>query len=591
MSRQVLFNGSILIRPGAATAIDASQFQNIPLNGIGTVGLIGEAVGGSPHTIQVFTNPSAVKTFYQSGDLVEAAAIAAQPGNDPRIPGGANLIVCYKMNSSTQSSFTWAATLEFLSLQYGVLQNNITVAVANGSPGYILTITTINPLTNAQQQEVSPVISSTGYLTIQYTGAGSAATLTINATELTTTCAGATADNLALNFSDYPTLTALVQAIQATGKYTAAILVTNAPSFNPDQLDAVTAADIKTSLTTLDAHNYDIANWINTNSQIISCVQTLGEAAVSTTLTTTPLTGGTRGTSSNTDWVNAFTALRTTRINQAVPLASADATTAQGTFTYTSVLAAGTAYATYASSTAGRNEVQLWSGMHGTQTAIITQANLQNSPHVCLLGQQTQRILTSTGTITLMPEWATAVTLAGMRAGATLGTPLTWKYIGSYGLASDSSWSETNDDDVDQMDLNGVIVINTINTAGFRIDKCITTYTQSDNDAYSEETIVQIWKGISYDLRASLANFFVGTAGNLNTIKLVPTVMSKVLELHRTAGDITDSVVNGQTIYAYRGMSASLSGDTLSAGVTITPTPGINYVLNTIVLVPAQITL
>ena len=587
MTQQILFNGQVIVRPGAYTQIDASQFQNTTLSGLGIVGLIGEADQGQPRTVQSFLTPAAVKQFYVSGDLVEAAAMAANPSNDPRIPTGAQQIVCYKVNNSTQSALT-AAPFVFTSLQYGVLQNNIQTAVSVSGSGFVVTNTSLDAFHNLIQ-EVSPVLGATGKFTIQYTGAGSAATMTINATTFTTTVTGAAADSLTLNFSDYPTLSQLLQAIAADGKYTVASLVTNSNSFNPAQLDGVTTVDIKTSLTTVFAKNADIANWINSNSQLITATFTAGAVALAAAISTSALTGGTRGTSTNTDWATGFTALSTVRINQMIPLASADATSAQGTWTFASVLAALVAYAKTASSTAGQNEVEAWAGMSATLTNLITQANLQNSEHLILFGEKSQLPRTSDGSIVFFPEWSTAVVAAGMRAGAPLGEPLTWKFANVLGVSSDPSWSEQNNSNVVQLELNGVTVLNTIRGSGFRFDKVITTFTKMNNDAYTEETIVQIWKLVAYNLRQALQNAFVGRGGTLQRVSTVPGVVAGVMQPLKDKGVITDSLVNGTRINAWRNVTYTLNGDTMTVAVTVTPTPGINYVLTTIVLTPAQI--
>lgn len=601
MTTQVLFNGQTLVRPGAYTQIDASQFQSTVLQGLGIVGLLGEADQGPPRVPLSFLAPVDVKKTYVSGDLVEAAAMVADPSNDPRIPSGAQQIVCYKVNGSTRSAVT-SAPFVFTSLQWGVAQNVITVAITASSPGFVVTITNLDAF-GSLISEVSPVIAGTGKFTIQYTGTGSAATLTTTATTLATTVTGAVADNLALNFADYPSLAQLLQAIAATGKYAVASLVTNSNSFASNQLDLQTAVDVKTASVTVFAKNADISGWVNANSQQVSSTFTLAAAAFTGPLAATQLTGGTRGTSANTDWVNGFTAMSNVRINQTVPLASADAVTAQGTFTIASIVAATAAYAKLASSTAGQNEVQGWVGISQAKTPLIATANTQNSEHIVLFGERSQRpasvggqtyvggslLQYTAGQVIFFPEWATACVAAGMRAGAPLGEPLTWKYGNVSGVSSDSSWSEQNNSDVVAMELNGVTVINTVRGRGFRFDKVITTFTKSNNDAYTEETIVQIWKLVAFNLRQALQDAFVGRGGSLQRVSTVPAVIATVMQPLKDAGAITDSVVNGQRLNAWRKVNWSLNGDQLTVSLVTTPTPGINYVLTTIVLVPAQI--
>lgn len=601
MTTQILFNGQTLVRPGAYSQIDASQFQSTVLQGLGIVAFIGEAEQGPPRTTLSFLTPTDVRKTYVSGDLVEAAAMAADPSSDQRIPAGAQQIVCYKVNGSTRSAVT-AAPFTLTSLQWGASQNNITAAIAISSPGFVVTITNLDGF-GQLITEVSPVVGGTGKFTIQYTGAGSAATMTINATTLTTTVTALAADNLSLAFSDYPTLAQLIQAIAATGKYAVASLVTNSSSFASGQLDGVTAVDVKTALTTVFAKNADIVNWVNANSSQVSATYTAGTVAFTGPLVTTQLTGGTRGTSANSDWVTGFTALANVRVNQVVPLASADAVTAQGTFTIASIAAATVAYAKLASSTAGQNEVQAWMGFSQTKTAFITTLNTANSEHLVAFAERSQRptsvngqtyvggalLQYTAGQVVFFPEWSTAVIAAGMRAGAPLGEPLTWKFANVSGVSSDASWSEQNNSDVVLIELNGGTVLNTARGRGFRFDKVITSFTRANNDAYTEETIVQIWKLVAFNLRQALQDAFVGRGGSVQRVSTVPGVVATVMQPLKDQGVITDSVIAGQRLNAWRKVNWSLSGDQLTVNVTTSPTPGINFVLTTIVLVPASI--
>jgi hypothetical protein len=90
--------------------------------------------------------------------------------------------------------------------------------------------------------QITPV---TAVFSIQYTGAGSAATLTINSTTLSTTITGGPGgEALSLTLASYATLALLVAAIEAGGPYT--VVVTHPhPETAPTGLDALTAQAIK----------------------------------------------------------------------------------------------------------------------------------------------------------------------------------------------------------------------------------------------------------------------------------------------------------------------------------------------------------
>jgi hypothetical protein len=595
MSRKVLFNGAVLVRPGAATKIDASQFENIALGGLGTVALIGEADGGESRVVKTFTSVKGVKEEYLSGDLVDAAALVADPSNDPRITAGAQVIVCYKVNNGAQAELEHDDRLTFLDRNYGLAGNSITVTITDGgSSTRVVVIETLDGQ-GLLVTETSPSLGGSGKLAVQYTGAGTNATLTIAVTAgvmtlTTTVTAGPGGEDLTLSSANYPTLNALIRAIDAHPAYTCESLITNDLAFDPADLDAIVAVDIDDAETTLYARNFDVADWINNNSNIISCELTQGETGPVAVLAKTALEGGTYGTSDNTAWTNAFAALAGIRVNQVVPLVSEDgATTGTGTFTVSAILAALTAHCKLMSGTAGRNEREGWASVKMTKTNLISAANTQNSEHVCVLGQYLERLRDSSGEVEAFPYWSAACVVAGLRAGAPLGEPLTWKYISATGLGQDASWDPGDNDDVADLILNGVMVITEVPGAGFRVEKGITTYTKSDNDAFTEETIVQIWKAVAYDLRTALEDRFTGRPGNVKTVQQVPSVVVGVLEKFREAGALTDSIEDGTVTKAYRNIEVALNGDQMSVGATITPTPGINFILNTLVLVPARI--
>jgi hypothetical protein len=176
-----------------------------------------------------------------------------------------------------------------------------------------------------------------------------------------------------------------------------------------------------------------------------------------------------------------------------------------------------------------------------------------------------------------------------MRAGAPLGEPLTHKFINALAISQDASWENNDTSDIVDLLLNGVMSVEARPGEGFRIEKGITTYTKSDNDAFTEESIVQGWKNIAYEWRTSLERQFTGRPGDPNTVLTVKPASIAILGKLRDEGQISDSIIDGATVDGFRDISVRLSGDVLSVGGTISPTPGINFILNTMVIVPAQI--
>lgn len=675
MPQQVTFNGSVLIRPGSASAVDASQFENIELSGSSIVAVIGEADDGPPRVLQGFRDAGLVKSAYGSGDLVEAAQILCDPSNDPAISTGAQQIYAYKINNSLQASLS-KAPHTFKTRKYGLGANITTMALSAGTTtiGRIATFKGLDPA-GAQILEISPSLGETAKIAIAYVGAGSACTMTVSATQLTTAVTGGPGgENLAINFADYRSLLEIVTYIDSLAAYTCTALVTNVGSFDPSYLDAVTAVPIKartgaaasivagaaagqvrltgltgmlatdvgqyitisgaasaanngtfkisvfTSATSVDVYNpsavvpdanngavawttvsyyeyatnFDLLDWVNKSSVLAlddTTLYTKGSAGPIAVFTEIGFTGGTRGTSSSTDWVNALAALENTRINLVVPLISADATTSQGTFVVDAVIAALTAHCKKMSGTAGKSERQGFAGVLKTKAAYIALLQAQNSTHVCISAQTQLRLKVATSALEYLPAWSSACLAAGMRAGAPIQEPITHKIVNSQGCTQDASWSDQSTPDIEDILKAGGLVFTNVPGKGVVVEKGITTYTASDNDAFAQESVVNVWKLYSYDLRKAIDDRIIGHGGDLELVSSVAGVIDTVSFGYQKRRAITNGIdpVTGEEVNAWRGVSILLRGGLLYVDVTITVVQGVDFALSTIHVVPATI--
>lgn len=730
MSQKVLFNGAVLVRPGAYTKIDASGFINVTLSGVGVVGLVGEADGGAPNVIQTFRNAAAAKAYYKSGPLVEAAQIAFQPGNDPRIGGGATLLVTVKVNQGTQSTLslagaagianvanvavgnqgtaggvtytyaviallnggvtaaagaavastatgnailnsvnfnriTWdniataqgyliyrtvsngnpsttgligsvaagittfddtgkfgdntkAPTINTTGLgllltsrDYGKHTNNISAQVTAGATAQGRIISIRNSENGLVTTQVSPSLGDTAKFTLVYTGAGTPATATItqgpNGKLTTAITGGPGGENLDLTLKSFKNLSDLINAINASagGVYTATAVTLNPGFFDPTNLDPATAINIKTpAVGSFYSAKYDILSWINANAALVFATSGGSAGPPNTMGSFSFFSGGFRGVTSNTNFTNAIALLGTIRVNQVAALAATDGTFSENqgsivndSYTAVSVAAAVDAHCTFYSSTSGKSERQAWIGMLLTKAGAISQANTLNSFSSCLV---CQKITLPTvgdnfvagapaGSFVAMPEWALAVACAGMRAGAQLGEPLTWKYVRAFGLTQTADWTVQND--AEDLVLNGVIILENVPGKGFRVMKGVTTYTRTDNNALTQESVVQGWKNIAFEWRTALEDRYTGTRGLVSNVQTVVPFSKVILGKLRDQGAIADSVVDGVVTPGFHDITADLVGDVLSVEGTVSPVEGINFVLQTIFIVPAQISL
>lgn len=103
MARSVTFNGQTQFRAGGISKVDATALTPIGASATGIIALIGEADGGTPGEIIDIDDPALAKDTFVSGPLADAIRVAFDPSNDPRVPGGAFRVRCYKTNASTQA--------------------------------------------------------------------------------------------------------------------------------------------------------------------------------------------------------------------------------------------------------------------------------------------------------------------------------------------------------------------------------------------------------------------------------------------------------------------------------------------------------
>jgi len=134
------FNGATILKPGAYSKIVVENLTGFPLQASGTVGIIGEAIGGAPGVVDVLSKAQiqSARARYKSGPIADALALIAEPSNDPRVPNGASTIIVWKTNNGTQSALgllnnSGNAKIALKSANYGADENTDSAAVAVGS--------------------------------------------------------------------------------------------------------------------------------------------------------------------------------------------------------------------------------------------------------------------------------------------------------------------------------------------------------------------------------------------------------------------------------------------------------------------------
>lgn len=295
-----------------------------------------------------------------------------------------------------------------------------------------------------------------------------------------------------------------------------------------------------------------------------------------------------RGISSNTNWQDGYDALLQTRGNHVVALIAEDlANLGQGsTATWLSVAAQLAAHVNAASGIE-RNERGGYIGFEGTRDAFITEARRLNNQDVQIFSER-HSLPDIDGTVVEMPEWSAACLAAGMRAGAELGTPLTFKSPRTSGVTRDTSWTPRNRSDVNALLGAGCMFTETLESGVTRWVRDLTTIQTTEAETSLDGNTRDVVRFVAYDLRTYVENTFTGTRLRNSRDGRPPTIASiRDLVSARLASYVDqDLLVHSQDpddatkiVPGWDRLRVTLSGSVLRINARIFPVTGVTFEL------------
>jgi hypothetical protein len=269
--------------------------------------ILGQSKGGKPHELFTFSSVEEAKETLVGGDLLRAVAHAFNPSPEYSPQAIRAMVV----NGNTQAASVMTAggdaVLNLKSSGYGIQMNQLKRQLADGTnPGTKKIIFALG-----DNKETIDNIGKKS-ISLQYTGAGSAATVTIDNTGLAVTVTGETADSITLSFEDFPTIDEMAARLNDTGKFAAVRLdpESNIPS---NELDAVSNQDVKTAVAVLKSDFYALFHALE-SSIYVGKGNVEKEAGAQNTLPDNDpdpvyFEGASAGTYTVNDWADALGAL------------------------------------------------------------------------------------------------------------------------------------------------------------------------------------------------------------------------------------------------------------------------------------------
>jgi hypothetical protein len=304
------------------------------------------------------------------------------------------------------------------------------------------------------------------------------------------------------------------------------------------------------------------------------------------------LVNGAKGATLGSDIVDALTAFTGIRLNAVIPLMSRDATDdiADGltddnsTYTIDAVHQAVKTHLSLMATTQKKSERQGYLSFKAAYDDCLIKSNDLADARVQLAIQDTKNI-DAQGNIKWFQPYALSCMMAGARAGAPVGTPLTFKYFNCSGIRQTAQAMSTPEIDIipgfnpgtqyDEAIQNGISFLEAPQSGGFRMVVDNTTYGKDGNWVYNRGNVLYTADVLLFDFRTQVENLYVGVKNTVRANEIKSTcesILTGYLAQGMTVS--TEDAPNG-----YKALTVRLEGNTIFINVTVKLVEGIDFVL------------
>lgn len=552
----VFFNGRLWVSPATMSVIDDSAMFNKNASVGNVLAIIGKSEGGKPFEALSFGSAQEARAVLRSGYSLKAIEKAFDPSSET---AGPTTVLFVRVNPATQSTLSLSdasgtAVVNLLSEGYGKFTTGIRVKIENGS-------TTGKKVTSQFGNDYYSADNvGRKCFSVLYTGAETAATITVDATSISLN-AGTYSGVIDLN--DYPTVGSVVDRINTISNFTATVIDANSEKPALNGLDKVTAQSIKTAAYEVTGHLQAIVDWFNSTGEgFLSATRATNASSLPVNIPFTYLSGGTDGSTTASDWQKGFDALQTIDAQWIVPVSEEAA-----------IHAMADSHCAYMSNIARMERRAVVGGGTGiTDDAALSAAKLLNSDrtsytHLGIYDYDTN------GKLTLYPAYIAAALLAGAFSGVNPGTALTNRTLKIRGIER----KLRNPTDTDKLILGGVLAIEDT-PKGYKCVKSITTWLANSN--YNR---VEISVGVACDfVSRNVRNILDDLRGKKGSPAILSEAVSRVDSILRTLAmpePMGPGVIVGDKINpAYKNITASLDGDVMRVEFQCSPVIPVNYI-------------
>jgi hypothetical protein len=562
------YKGTTISQPGVVAVIDNSGNSNVVNNNNRKLIIVGNSDGGQPKTILTFTNIDSAINALQSGNGLTAVLRAFKPSTDPTLtPGSVSFVRVDPATQSTYNILNGAITLLALtSLGYGLYTSQMNTQVQAGSVRGLKATLTQGP----QSFTLDNIYA--GAINVQYLGASVSGVVTVsNAGGTITGLAGVLGSEVQAwqaTFAGFPTIQALVNYINSQASWSATIA--SAPSAGPtaNYFDDCTAQACKATAFTVTAILDALRVWYN-NTGLVTAIRP-ASIGLSPTAMTVPayFTGGTTGTTVNSDWSSALQALQN---DPDVRIVTA--------LTDTAAIHAMVDAHCMAMSVANvlKNRVQIAGGVLGeTPIQAIARATALNSRRTSIVYPGIQDIDPITFVMTTYAPYMVASQLGSLLSSVGITQALTNVSLQAKGLEG-TLQSSLLTSDYDTMTNSGVMAIK------FRSSKLVgnsyvpvrsvTTWTQDTKLVNQELSMVCNEDYVDLGVANAINDYLVGKAGSpVGAGNIMSTIDGALRKFYAEGSIVGDTIQQ-----AFSGLTVSLSQGSVTGGYLATIPAPMNF--------------
>lgn len=561
----VFFNGRLITTPTSASVVndDAMRNQNLSVGNV--VALVGRSAGGAPKTALRFASPQQAIDTLVSGELLDAVLKAFDPSAET---GGPFQVVAVRVQPAVPGALSLmnggSAVIDLASTNFGLRENLIKVKVETGTLSG-LRLTTQRGNDYYTQDNVGRSAFSVRYTGVEATG-------TMSVTGTTVVLSAPTGTPVAtIDLEQFATVQDLVDRINLVAGFTSEVLDNSYSQPSLLGLDFITGQDVKTATYIARADLQAAVDWFNSGAEgFVTASRAAGAGLKPSPAAFQFLAGGSDGTTTTTDWADAFEVLQTVDVQWVCPV-SGDASLHAMADTHVAFM-----------SVQGEKERRAICGtaLATSKADAILAAKALNSDRTSLMFQG-HYDYDARGKLILYPAYMSAARVAGAFSGVNPGTPLTNKNFKCRGLES----SPRRPTETDELITAGILCLEDTEE-GYKIVKSISTWLVNDNYNRVEQSTGTALDFVVRNVRQAL-RALVGAKGN-------PLVLSRAVSItESTLRELARQEPQGPGVLAgdainppYRNIKATLEGDVLRVEFQCSPVIPVNYVLTTVFAVP-----